>query len=123
MCHLADLLLKRGDEETAKDHLLAVLALDPDNTHALRSMGTLEANQGQYRQALQRFERILQHHPRDLQARRSLSHLLLKTGQRERADAEYAHYQRLKRQHHMQQQTMEKTKELADQLRHMFKAP
>ena len=123
LCHLADLLLKRGDEETAKGHLLAALALDPDNVHALRSMGTLEANQGQYRQALQRFERILQHHPRDLQARRALSHLLLKMGQRERADAEYAHYQRLKRQHLMQQQTMEKTKELADQLRHMFKAP
>ena len=122
LCHLADLLLKRGDEETAKDHLLAALALDPDNAHALHSMGTLEANQGQYLQALQRFERILQHHPRDLQARRSLSHLLLKTGQRERADAEYAHYQRLKRQHLMQQQTMEKTKELADQLRQMFKA-
>ena len=103
--------------------MLAALALDPDNAHALRSMGTLEANQGQYRQALQRFERILQLHPRDLQARRSLSHLLLKTGQRERADAEYARYQRLKRQHHMQQQTLEKTKELADQLRHMFKAP
>ena len=122
MCHLADLLLKRGDEQTAKGHLLAVLALDPDNAHALRSMGTLEANQGQYRQALQCFERILQHNPRDLPARRSLSHLLLKMGQRERADAEYAHYQRLKRQYRMQQQTLEKTKELADQLRHMFKA-
>ena len=122
LCHLADLLLKRGDEDTAKGHLLAALTLDPNNAHALRSMGTLEANQGQYRQALQRFERILQHHPRDLQARRSLSHLLLKMGQRERADAEYAHYQRLKRQHLMQQQTMEKTKELADQLRQTFKA-
>lgn len=122
LCHLADLLLKRGEAETAKNHLLAALALDPDNAHALRSMGTLEANQGQYRQALQRFERILQHHPRDLSARRSLSHLLLKTGQRDRADAEYAHYQRLKRQHRMQQQTLEKTKELADQLRQVFKA-
>ena len=122
LCHLADLLLKRGDEETAKGHLLAALVLDPNNAHALRSMGTLEANQGQYRQALQRFERILQHHPRDLPARRSLSHLLLKTGQRARADAEYAHYQRLKRQHRMQQQTLEKTKELADQLRQVFKA-
>ena len=122
LCHLADLLLKRGDDETAKGHLLAALALDPNNAHALRSMGTLEANQGQYRQALQRFERILQHHPRDLPARRSLSHLLLKTGQRTRADAEYAHYQRLKRQHRMQQQTLEKTKELADQLRQVFKA-
>ena len=80
----------------------------PTTAQCLAQHGfTLEANQGQYRQALQRFERILQHHvgPRDLQARRSLSHLLLKTGQRERADAEYAHfYQRLKRQHHMQQQ-------------------
>lgn len=122
LCHLADLLLKRGEAETAKNHLLAALALNPDNAHALRSMGTLEANQGQYRQALQRFERILQHHPRDLSARRSLSHLLLKTGQRDRADAEYAHYQRLKRQHRMQQQTLEKTKELADQLRQVFKA-
>ncbi len=122
LCHLADLLLKRGDEKTAKGHLLAALVLDPDNAHALRSMGTLEANQGQYRQALQRFERILQHYPGDLQARRSLSHLLLKTGQRERADAEYTHYQRLKRQYRMQQQTLEKTKELADQLRHLFKA-
>ena len=122
LCHLADLLLKRGDEEAAKNLLLAVLALDPDDAHALHSMGTLEANQGQYRQALQRFERILQRHPRDLPARRSLSHLLLKTGQRARADAEYAHYQHLKRQHRMQQQTQEKTKELADQLRQMFKA-
>lgn len=122
LCHLADLLLKRGEAETAQNHLLAALALDPNNAHALRSMGTLEANQGQYRQALQRFERILQHHPRDLPARRSLSHLLLKTGQRDRADAEYAHYQRLKRQHRMQQQTLEKTKELADQLRQVFKA-
>lgn len=122
LCHLADLRLKRGDEEAAKNHLLAALALDPDDAHALRSLGTLEANQGQYRQALQRFERILQRHPRDLPARRSLSHLLLKTGQRARADAEYAHYQRLKRQHRMQQQTQEKTKELADQLRQMFKA-
>ena len=123
LCHLADLLLKRGDAEAAKGHLLAALVLNPDNAHALRSMGTLEANQGQYRQALQRFERILQHHPGDLQARRALSHLLLKMGQGERADAEYARYQRLKRQHRMQQQTLEKTKELADQLRQMFKAP
>ena len=122
LCHLADLLLKRGEEAAAKNHLLAALTLAPDDAHALRSMGTLEANQGQYRQALQRFERILQRHPRDLPARRSLSHLLLKTGQRTRADAEYAHYQRLKRQHRMQQQTQKKTKELADQLRQMFKA-
>ena len=122
LCHLADLLLKRGEEEAAKNHLLAALTLAPDDAHALRSMGTLEANQGQYRQALQRFERILQRHPRDLPARRALSHLLLKTGQRARADAEYAHYQRLKRQHRMQQQTQKKTKELADQLRQMFKA-
>lgn len=122
LCHLADLLLKRGDEEAAKNHLLAALTLAPDDAHALRSMGTLEANQGQYRQALQRFERILQRHPRDLPARRALSHLLLKTGQLARADAEYAHYQRLKRQHRMQQQTQKKTKELADQLRQMFKA-
>ena len=66
LCHLADLLLKRGDEATAKGHLRAALALDPDNAHALRSMGTVEANQGQYPQALQRFERILQRHPGDL---------------------------------------------------------
>ena len=89
--------------------------------HALRSTGKLEANQGQYKKAIQRFQRILKLNPQDLQARRSLAHLLLKTGQRERADAEYELYQQLERQRRMKQQTIEKTQDLADELRRQFR--
>ena len=121
LCHLADLLLRRDARADAAGHLQKALDLDPDNIHALRSTGKLEANQGQYQSALQRFERILQLVPQDLQARRSLAHLLLKTDQRERADTEYERYRNIKRQRQMQQQTMEKTQELAEQLRHQFK--
>ena len=113
--------MRRDARADAAGHLQKALDLDPDNIHALRSTGKLEANQGQYQSALQRFERILQLVPQDLQARRSLAHLLLKTDQRERADTEYERYRNIKRQRQMQQHTMEKTQELAEQLRHQFK--
>ena len=109
--------------EAAEDRLRQALNLGPDNVHALRSMGKLEANRSQYDRAIQRFQHILERHPQDLQARRSLAHLLLKTGQRERADAEYETYQRQERQRRMQRQTLEKTQDMAEHLRRQFKAP
>ena len=124
MARLAGLLLGRGVVEEAENYLERALETDPENVQALWNMGTLESARGAYEAAIGRFQNILERHPEDLQARRALAHMYLKTGDEQRADAEYARYARTERQKRMQRQTEEKTQQMMKQvMRQQFGSP
>jgi len=124
MARLAGLLLGRNNVEEAENYLERALATDPENVQALWNMGTLESERGAYEAAIEHFQNILAHHPEDLRARRALAHMYLKVGDKERADTEYARYERTARQQRMQRQTEEKTQQMMKEvMRQQFGSP
>lgn len=69
----------------------SVLEKDPDNRFALSNMGLLSMQSGQYEKALERFERIKEIDPSDLQNRFYLAICLKETGKTPQAIAEMEH--------------------------------
>ena len=57
---LARLTDEFGDRETAKEHLLEALAIDPENPRTLRALGSIREGMGDKAQALADYRRSLQ---------------------------------------------------------------
>ncbi len=56
---LARLSQEFGDQQAAKENLLAALNLEPNNARALTALGSIREMEGEYLQALQNYERSL----------------------------------------------------------------
>jgi tetratricopeptide (TPR) repeat protein len=120
LADLGRLLASQGQEQEAEPYLLKALALNPRWQPALHTLGMIEANQGRYEAAIQHFQAILALNPEALAARRALAHMLVKTGHKERGDAEYERYRQSLRQQQMRQQTQQQTGAIMNQLLEQF---
>lgn len=56
---LARLYQESGEREAAKEHLVAALSIDSDNTRALSALGMLREEMGEYNEALANYRRSL----------------------------------------------------------------
>lgn len=75
----------RGDRAHARDSILLVLKVLPDDLRALLLGGSIEHDLGNYATAEQMLKRVVAASPSDIQSRRLLASTLVRTGQGARA--------------------------------------